>query len=474
MSSEDPVIDVRGLGKRYEVYAQPRDRLRQMLLAPLRRLLRLTAHSYFREFWALRDVSFQVRRGETVAIVGQNGSGKSTLLQLVCGTLSPTFGEVRINGRIAALLELGAGFNTEFSGRENVFLSGLLYGISQQELARRYDSIVEFAEIGEFIDQPVKTYSSGMYVRLAFAIAAHVDADVLVVDEALSVGDVRFTQKCMRFLREFQKTGTLLFVSHDTSAVVSLCSRAVWLDRGTLRMDGPAKETVETYLAAQHALDREAQGHAVEMKSGGARTSRVTRTGAENDASERVETPRDVVDKRWPLLATHGALTRFEFFEFDSERAAAEFGAGGAAIVDASLTDDNGTTLSMSFGGEVAHLRITAEVYESLDNLIFGFYLKDRLGQRLFGDNTFLTYHERPVAGQPGEKISAVFSFRLPIMPAGTYSIDLAVASGSQDNHTQQHWLHDALEMRAADTSMKHGLIGLPMLDISIEKDADD
>ena len=181
--------------------------------------------------------------------------------------MSPTTGGVRIAGRIAALLELGAGFNTEFSGRENVFLSGLLYGISREELARRYDSIVAFAEIGEFIDQPVKTYSSGMYVRLAFSIAAHVDADVLVVDEALSVGDVRFTQKCMRFLREFQKTGTLLFVSHDTSAVVGLCSRAVWLDHGSLRMDGSAKETVEVYLAAQHALDREAEGDSVVKKS---------------------------------------------------------------------------------------------------------------------------------------------------------------------------------------------------------------
>lgn len=469
MSSDHPVIDVRGLGKRYEVYAQPRDRLRQMLLAPLRRLLNLTAHSYFREFWALKDVSFQVQRGETVAIVGQNGSGKSTLLQLVCGTLSPTFGEVRIGGRIAALLELGAGFNTEFSGRENVFLSGLLYGISQQELARRYDSIVEFAEIGEFIDQPVKTYSSGMYVRLAFAIAAHVDADVLVVDEALSVGDVRFTQKCMRFLREFQKTGTLLFVSHDTSAVVSLCSRAVWLDRGTLRMDGPAKETVESYLAAQHALDREAQGHAVELKAGAPRKAKGARASAET-----TEAPRDVIDARWPALQANGSLTRFEIFEFDPDRAAAQFGAGGAAIVDAGITDEAGSPLSMSYGGEIAQLTVTAAVHEPLENLIFGFYFKDRLGQRLFGDNSFMTYREEPVSGDAGQTLTAVFRFRLPILPSGVYSVDLAIASGSQDNHTQQHWLHDALELRASDTSMKHGLVGLPMLDISIRKEVDD
>ncbi|MGT2491509.1 ABC transporter ATP-binding protein [Cupriavidus basilensis] len=210
-------------------------------------------------------MSFDVQQGETVAIIGQNGSGKSTLLQLVCGTLFPTLGEVSVNGRIAALLELGAGFNPEFTGEENVYLSGLLYGIEEGELAKRFDSIVAFAEIGDFINQPVKTYSSGMYVRLAFVIAAHVDADVLVVDEALSVGDVRFTQKCMRFLREFQKTGTLLFVSHDVGAVTSLCSRAIWLDHGVLKMDGNAKETVEAYLAEQHALDRGALGVSVNV-----------------------------------------------------------------------------------------------------------------------------------------------------------------------------------------------------------------
>ncbi|MCW0134230.1 ABC transporter ATP-binding protein, partial [Burkholderia pseudomallei] len=176
----------------------------------------------------------------------------------VCGTLSPTRGEVKRNGRIAALLELGAGCNPEFTGEENVYLSGMLYGLTEKQLKQRYDSIIDCAEIGEFVSQPAKTYSSGMYVRLAFAIAAHVDADVLVVDEALSVGDVRFTQKCMRFLRQFQKNGTLLFVSHDVGAVTSLCSRAVWLDHGSVRMDGPAKEVVEAYLAEQHVLDRKA------------------------------------------------------------------------------------------------------------------------------------------------------------------------------------------------------------------------
>ena len=460
--SSDAVIEVQGLGKRYEIYAQPRDRLRQMVVPSLRRALGLAAHDYFKEFWALRDVSFSVRRGETVAIVGQNGSGKSTLLQLVCGTLSPTTGGVRIAGRIAALLELGAGFNTEFSGRENVFLSGLLYGISREELARRYDSIVAFAEIGEFIDQPVKTYSSGMYVRLAFSIAAHVDADVLVVDEALSVGDVRFTQKCMRFLREFQKTGTLLFVSHDTSAVVGLCSRAVWLDHGSLRMDGSAKETVEAYLAAQHALDREAEGDSVVMKS------------VSGTASSLPAVPRDVQDARWPTLREHGGLAQFVFFEFDPERATTEFGAGGAEITSARFLNEEGAPVTISYGGEVVQLSISATAHQALDNVIFGFYFKDRMGQRLFGDNSFMTYLDKPVMTTAGDRLTALFRFRMPTLPVGLYSIDLAIASGSQDNHTQQHWVHDALEVRGSDSSMKHGLVGLPMLDIAVRKNSDD
>lgn len=456
MSSDQPVIEVVALSKRYEVYAQPRDRLRQMVMPRLRRLVGAQPTRYFEEFWALRDVAFEVARGETVAIVGQNGSGKSTLLQLVCGTLSPSSGAARVNGRIAALLELGAGFNPEFSGRENVFLSGLLYGLDAARLQARYQEIVDFAEIGDFIDRPVKTYSSGMYVRLAFAVAAHVDADVLVVDEALSVGDVRFTQKCMRFLREFQKRGTLLFVSHDTAAVVGLCSRAVWLDHGTVRMDGAAKETVEAYLAHQHALDRQEQGHSVAVPAAaGVRNAPKQRDPAADDA-------------RWASQRPEGVLGRIDYFEFDPDQPAAGFGAGGATITGAAFVDGDGRALTVSLGGEIVELVITAAVHLPLDNLIFGFYFKDRLGQRLFGDNTFTRYLDRPVAAEAGATVEARFQFRMPVLPTGVYSVDLAVASGSQSDHTQQHWLHDGLQLRASDTSMRHGLVGLPMLDITV------
>ncbi|HET9820073.1 MAG TPA: ABC transporter ATP-binding protein [Rhodanobacteraceae bacterium] len=248
MSCDDPGIRVEGLSKRYEVYAQPADRLKQMILPRMQRALGRPAHAWFREFWALRDVSFDVRKGETVGIVGRNGSGKSTLLQLICGTLSPTLGKVAVSGRVAALLELGAGFNPEFTGRENVRLSGLLYGLSERELAACHEAILDFAEIGDFIDQPVKTYSSGMYVRLAFAVAINVSPDILVIDEVLSVGDEAFQRKCFARINRIRANGaTVLFVSHSAGTVIELCNRALLLDRGELLTEGSPKYVVSRY-----------------------------------------------------------------------------------------------------------------------------------------------------------------------------------------------------------------------------------
>jgi lipopolysaccharide transport system ATP-binding protein len=463
MSSDQLSISVNGLSKRYEIYAQPADRLKQMILPRIGRLVGKDQFAYFKEFWALRDVSFDVRRGETIGIIGRNGSGKSTLLQMVCGTLHPTAGKVNVSGRIAALLELGAGFNPEFTGRENVYLSGLLYGISEGELRKRFQSILDFADIGDFIDQPVKTYSSGMYVRLAFAIAAHVDADTLVIDEALSVGDVRFTQKCMRFLRDFQRRGSLLFVSHDVTAVTSLCSRAIWLDRGQLVMDGSAREVVERYLAAQHAADRASLGEQVVVHGHSAAAVEV---GVQRAPAG--DMPADVIDPRQALL--NGACRNLvEIFEFNSDEMGSEFGAGAARIVDVRLLDASGKPHRLITSGVVAALTIDVEAFKPLVGPIFGFYVKDRLGQRLFGDNTYITYHDRPLQVNPGTRLRATFRFRMPILPNGDYSIDAALASGTQTDHTQQHWVHDALTFKASESTMRHGLMGIPMHDIQIE-----
>jgi lipopolysaccharide transport system ATP-binding protein len=461
MSSEDSSIIVEGLGKRYEIYAQPSDRLKQMVLPRLDRLVGRNPRVCFKEFWALRDVSFGVQRGETVGIIGRNGSGKSTLLQLICGTLHPTLGSVSVHGRIAALLELGAGFNVEFTGRENVYLSGLLYGIPEGELQKRFQSIVEFADIGDFIDQPVKTYSSGMYVRLAFAIIAHLDADTLVIDEALSVGDARFTQKCMRFLRDFQKRGTLLFVSHDAGAVINLCQRAIWLEKGSAVMDGPARLVVESYLAEQHAADRSAVREAVQVRSPkgpNVRTSEAAKSGhAEPEA---------------PCLGSGGGLSRksIEIFEFDPNGISGEFGAGAARIERVALRGANGEVLGSVSGGEVVDLVIEATAAAQMESPIFGFYVKDRLGQQLFGDNTYLAYRHKSVLARQGAKLRARFRFRMPVLPVGDYTVDAAIATGTQEDHTQQHWIRDALVFKASDSSMRHGLVGVPMHEIEIEQ----
>jgi len=243
MSSDmaQPIISVRDLGKVYHLYDKPADRLKQAFLWKRKQL--------YREFWALRGVSFDLQRGEVLGLIGRNGSGKSTLLQIVCGVLKPSTGTAEVRGRVAALLELGSGFNPDFTGRENVFLNAAILGLSRQQTQERFEKIVRFAEIGAFIDQPVKTYSSGMVVRLAFAITVHVDADVLVVDEALSVGDAAFQFKCLHHLEELLSRGvTIVLVSHDVQLVKSYCTRAIYLKDNQVHFYGDCETATEMYL----------------------------------------------------------------------------------------------------------------------------------------------------------------------------------------------------------------------------------
>ncbi len=434
-----------GLGKCFRMYEKPIHRL----------LHRFGKHKASNEFWALKGIDFEVGRGETLGVIGRNGSGKSTLLQIIAGTLAPTEGEIKVRGRVAALLELGSGFNPDFSGRENVFLNAAILGLSSAEIDRRFDSIVSFADIGDFIDQPVRSYSSGMAVRLAFAVIAHVDADILIIDEALSVGDTFFSQKCMRFLRDFQARGTLLFVSHDAAAVVNLCRRAIWLENGRVKMAGPAQDVVETYMAQQHAADR----------------ALVDRDGVEVVRKEAV--PRSNAEEndfRADILARMGSGNPIRLYEFDPDNTGLEFGAKQATIDAVAILDVDGRSIDLIMGGEIVVLRISVLLRASLDNVIVGFYIKDRLGQRLFGDNTYLAYLESGLHGAAGERLHADFRFRMPILPRAAYTVDVAVASGTQEEHTQQHWIHDAIEFHALDSTMRFGLIGIPMLDIQVIK----
>lgn len=251
----DIAIKVENLSKCYEVYDTPRDRLKQFIFPRMQSVVRIVdRQNYFREFWALRNVNFEVKKGETVGIIGCNGSGKSTLLQMICGTLNPTSGSINTKGRIAALLELGSGFNPEFTGRENVYLNGAVLGLSNKEIDERFDDIADFADIGDFIERPVKTYSSGMTVRLAFAVQAMVDPDILVVDEALAVGDEKFQRKCFARLEELKSKGSsILFVSHSSASIVELCDRTLLLDHGNQLVFGDSPSVVRIYQKILYA-----------------------------------------------------------------------------------------------------------------------------------------------------------------------------------------------------------------------------
>jgi lipopolysaccharide transport system ATP-binding protein len=448
-SNEDAVaIRVRSLRKGYQIYDAPRDRLKQFLWPRLQRLLGQTPKQYYREFLALKDISLEIKRGETVGIIGRNGSGKSTLLQVICGTLHPNSGDVLVNGRVAALLELGSGFNPEFTGRENVYMNAGILGLTQEQTAARFADIESFADIGDFIDQPVKTYSSGMSVRLAFAVIAHVDADILVIDEALAVGDAFFTQKCMRFLRTFMKTGTVLFVSHDTASVRSLCSRAIWLEKAELLREGSPDDVCNLYLEAFYEAQQ------------GRHTTTKMRTASLQDPTKPWK------DQRLEFLNLSNLRNDLQVFSFDTD--AASFGKGGARIVSVAFLDKENAPLTWVVGGEQITLQIRALALEYLTAPIVGFFVKDRLGQTLFGDNTFLNTREQPKVCEEGMSLDAEFTFQMPILPAGDYSVSVAIANGTENDHVQHHWIHDAMFFKSQSSSVVTGLVGIPMRHIEL------
>lgn len=445
--SSDIAIRVTGLSKCYQIYDKPRDRLLQMLMRGRKK--------FYREFWALKNVSFDVKRGETVGIIGRNGSGKSTLLQLICGTLGPTSGSVEVEGRVAALLELGAGFNSDFTGRENVYLNGSVLGLTRDEIDARFDKIAAFADLGEFIDQPVKTYSSGMYVRLGFAVIAHVDADILIIDEALAVGDVFFTQKCMRFLRKFMEHGTVLFVSHDTGAVQNLCSKAIWLDQGVMRFEGSTKVAAARYLEALY-----------DSFQGSSETKEPPSAYDRGSLEKGTNSERNCRDMRMDFINATKFRNDIEIFAFDPN--APCFGKNGAQITSVALMDFDGRPLSWVVGGEIVTLEVRCLVRSELLSSIIGFFIMDRLGQPLFGDNTYLTYRDAPVSAVSGQYLTARFEFRMPVLPAGDYCVTVAVADGTQLDHVQHHWVHDALALKSHSSSVCQGLIGVPMSRIDL------
>jgi ABC-type polysaccharide/polyol phosphate transport system ATPase subunit len=406
----DIALKCADVSKVYKLYDRNIDRLKETVS--------LTGRRYHREFFALRDVSFEARKGECLGIVGSNGSGKSTLLKMIAGVLTPTSGALEIHGTVSALLELGVGFNPNMTGLENIYFNGALMGRDRHEMSERLASIQAFADIKDFIRQPVKTYSTGMFMRLAFASAIDVDPDVMIIDEALAVGDMRFQQKCFRKIKEISQQGkTILFVSHDMGAVVNLCHRAIWLKDNTIHRSGPPDEIAREYIA--------------EMAYGSP-----TRGGQARGRRPDSE-PSDA-----PLWE-------------DTSRCSS-FGDGGAQIKKAAFSlRDTGRSAAVLQGGEDVVFAVEISVGSDLQLPIIGFVIKDELGNSMLGINTSVyAAPMRPLL--KGEDVRVEFRFKFPLFKNGSYSFSPAIADGTQDNHVQHHWVHDVCVIQVASPNPKH------------------
>ncbi|MEP7354657.1 MAG: ABC transporter ATP-binding protein [Acidobacteriota bacterium] len=416
----DLAVQFANVSKSYSVYAAPRDRLKEIAT--------FNRSKFHTDFWALRDLTFDVRRGETFCIIGENGCGKSTLLQLCAGIAQPTTGSVQTHGRVAALLELGSGFNPEFSGRDNVFLNGAILGFSRVEMSRRFAEIEEFAEIGSFIDQPVKTYSSGMAVRLAFAVAIHVDPEILLVDEALAVGDVYFRQRCMRKVHELRAKGiTILFVSHATGDVKALGDRAVWLDKGHMKAIGKTDGVVTQYLAAMSAKDRSYRAH---------------------------EHPEMHIPNRAPMQPDEVVI--------GLPNIGHRFGDGKAEILGIAILSTDGQKLGLLPAGGTIVVRISAKAKTHLDRPIVGFMLRNHLGMDFAGTNTARERADLDPMVE-GDVITVDFHLDLPPLYASSFSFSPAVANGLLDQYSTCDWVDNAIALSMEKSEdMIYGQLHLP------------
>jgi len=396
-------IEIHALSKCYPLYRKPTDRVKEALNPFHKR--------YHSDFYALRDVSLSIRKGESVGIIGTNGSGKSTLLKIIVGVLSASAGKVDVDGRISALLELGAGFNSDYTGIENIYFSGTIMGFSKEEMDARLKDIIDFADIGDFIYQPVKTYSSGMFVRLAFATQIYSDPDILIVDEALSVGDLRFQQKCYRAMEKLMKDKTVILVTHDPGAILRFCKRLVWLEKGALRFDGDVEtglKKYESYLI-QSSIDESKKRSDFDFAESGEEAMRADRR------SEEILPLQDGVNIK---------------------------GNGDAAILACELVHaENGRPAEIVEPGEDVVFRMRVEYRKYTAHPMIGLTVRDRLGNVAIGINSGTMRCELP----PGRGVMDYeMKFTLPPLNRGQYTLSPAVASGVQDDHIQLCWADDA------------------------------
>jgi lipopolysaccharide transport system ATP-binding protein len=377
----DIVISVKNLTKTYRIFGHPGDRIKQALT--------LGRISFHQKFTALQDISFEITKGESVGIIGCNGSGKSTLLQLICGILKPTSGSVEVAGQISALLELGAGFNPEFTGRENVYFQGAVMGLMKEEMDDRFDDIASFADIGEFIDQPVRTYSSGMFVRLAFAVAISFKPEILVIDEALSVGDAIFQHKSKKRIQQLRDSGTSLFlVSHDRNAITAMCDRCILLDKGQLQMDAAPMEVMDYYYAIMAA------------RSGETALQTLSRSGQAQMIS----------------------------------------GSGEAVVERIALVDEAGREVQAVVPGQEVTLEFRIRTHQAIPRLVLGFTIRDQFGQQVYGINTN-SFNQALTDVPKDRQYLFRFSFATNI-GGGTYSISTALVS-TNDRFTNNYECRD-------------------------------
>lgn len=471
VAAPPPAVELKGVGKDYCLWPRASTRLRALVQEPLFKALglRKTPLSERYRFTALKPLDLRLERGRCLGIIGANGSGKSTLLQLICGILQPSCGSVHVPGKIGALLELGSGFHEDFTGRDNVVLNAALHGLTTAQTRRLLPDILDFAEIGDFIDQPVKTYSSGMRLRLAFSVLAHLEPDLLLIDEALAVGDARFVQKCMRWLETFREAHTLILVSHQMAAITALCDTVAWLDRGQLRYLGEPRQAVEAYLEAQYA---EAAAPQAAPTAAPQQDHREDTPAARAPATFSDRPSVDVRDER------HAALNRSQLRNdlpvFPWARQSAAFGRGHVRITEVVLREAGHPERRHSVqGGELVEVVIVIEAQRTVSGPIIGFGLKNRWGQELFHDNTYLSSYLRerqPMRLARGERARSLFAFVMPYLPPGDYFLFAAVATGTHARHTQEHWVHEALKLTSTSDRICLGLIGLPMQRVHFAK----
>lgn len=415
----DIMVKIKDLTKEYRLYNNPADRVREVFS--------LTGKKYSRQFKALDGISLDVKKGETVGIIGTNGAGKSTLLKIITGVLPPTAGEIQVNGKIAALLELGAGFNQEYTGLQNIYLNGRIMGFSRRQMDDRVKDIIDFADIGEFLNQPVKTYSSGMFARLAFAVAINVEPDILIVDEALSVGDLFFQNKCFRKFEELKDRGvTILFVSHDIASVRQMCSRALWIDHGTQKMFGDCDLVCDMYMDEKRKS----------MNEG------VTVACREEEKMIPVYPDGRVV---FPAL-------RYKSSELVSK---------SFRILSCFITDSRGCITTDMLVENEYEFHMAVEFFEDMDRLIAGFVFENNKGLPIYDINNYINQRQT-WQGMKGQVSEIIFKYRLPRIMRGTYVVSAALAQGTQEKHIMLTWLHGALEVTVYNEGYNSSYIEIP------------